>query len=86
MDILSIVLLVPVAIYFVYGISIIRGRHDSKCDDEIAEEKNTLDERFYSKPSFDFPNIQSESELKDIDCSSEPEIPEKLEVKDYCKY
>lgn len=87
--ILSIVELAIFAIYFVYRIIIyiiIRSSQNSKCDDKIAVKENTLDERFYSTPSFDFPNIQSELELKDIDYGSEPIIPGELKVKHYCKY
>lgn len=88
MYIISITVLVLCVIYMVYRIIlyIIRSRKNNKCDDKIAVKKNTLDERFYSTPSFDFPNTQSELELKDIDCSSEPIISGKLEMKDYCKY
>lgn len=88
MFILSISILALCVIYLVYRIisNIIRSSQNSKCDDKVAVEKNTFDERFYSTPSFDFPNIQSELELKDINYSSEPMIHGELEVKHYCKY
>lgn len=49
--------------------------------------KNKIDERFYSYPSFDFPNTQSEFETKVI--NSGPDLCEEqneIHVEQYCKY
>ncbi|MCM1498174.1 MAG: hypothetical protein NC124_06870 [Clostridium sp.] len=50
-------------------------------------EKTFFDSRFHSSPSFDFPNTQSEADMKII--NSGPNLCEKqnaIEVKEYCKY
>ena len=49
--------------------------------------ENIIDRRFYSTPSFDFPNVQSELDIKFIDFSSGLiETCHELKVTQYCKY
>lgn len=50
-------------------------------------EKTSFDSRFHSLPSFDFPNTQSEADMKIV--NSGPDLCEKqdeIKVKEYCKY
>ncbi len=56
-------------------------------DINITFSSPSVDLRFYSKPTFDFPNIQSELDLKILNsglnlCEEQSEIL----VKPYCKY
>lgn len=47
----------------------------------------TLNRKFYSTLSFNFPNIQPERELKDIDLvSGFSEKPSEIKIQQYCKY
>lgn len=53
----------------------------------IIVEKSSYDSPCHSSPSFDFPNTQSEADMKII--NSGPDLCEKQEVirvKEYCKY
>ena len=63
-------------------------RENKKETPTVIIKENTIDERFYSTPSFDFPNVQSELDMKFIDFVSHnlSEIPNELEVRHYCKY
>ncbi len=46
-----------------------------------------FDKRFHSSPSFDFPNVQSEADLKILNSGSDPcDKQDEIKVKQYCKY
>lgn len=53
----------------------------------IIVKDNSIDMRFHSVPNFDFPNVQSESDLRITNTGPDlnTELSE-IEVKQYCKY
>ena len=62
-------------------------RENRKETATVIIKENTIDKRFYSTPSFDFPNVQSELDMKFIDFSSGfIETCHELKVTPYCKY
>ena len=50
--------------------------------------ESNIDMRFYSTPSFDFPNVQSELDLRCLDFGQHclNETRNELQVTQYCKY
>lgn len=91
MDILSITIIV-LSVLFISIKSIIfvclevGKRRDKKVSISIKT-LDTIDEKFYSTLVFDFPNVQSEEELKIL--NSGPDLDKEqfeLEVEHYCNF
>lgn len=83
-------LLVICVLFYVYKAILAVMRCKNKINDSDKDIKLinwNLDARFHSTPSFDFPNIQSESDLKILNSGSNPcDVQEEIQVKQYCKY
>lgn len=86
-------LLIVCALFTVYKIyiKIKRIRYISNMQKNIKKNINLIDvhidERIHSSPSYDFPNVQPETDMKIVNsgpdlCSKQSE----LNVKHYCKY
>ncbi len=91
MDVLSVTIIV-LSVLFISIKSIIIAslkvakRSDKKVNVSIKT-FDTIDEKFYSTLVFDFPNVQSEEELKIL--NSGPDLQKEqfeLEVEHYCNF
>lgn len=91
MNIFTGFLLIICSLFYAYKtiIRIIRYKKEL-----LEKDKNNVklinidfDKRFHSSPSFDFPNVQSESDLKILNSGSDPcGKQDEIKVKQYCKY
>lgn len=83
-------LLIICVLFYVYKAVLAVMRYKNKINDSDKDIKLinwNLDARFHATPSFDFPNIQSESDLKILNSGSNPcDVQEEIQVKQYCKY
>lgn len=88
MNTLSTIVLIMFFIFAIYKFRKFKNRQSIEKDNKNTIIKEiTLDKKLYSTPSFDFPNIQSERELKDIDfVSGFPDKPSEIKITRYCKY
>lgn len=88
MSTLSIIVLIMFFIFAIYKFRKFKNRESIEKDNKnIIIKKITLYKRLYSTPSFDFPNVQSERELKDIDFSSDfQDKPSEIKITQYCKF
>ena len=62
----SIILSMGVA-FAIYRVGYILQRKKSKSTTRVKIKESNIDMRFYSTPSFDFPNVQSELDLRYLD-------------------
>ena len=88
MSTLSIIVLIMFFIFAIYKFIKFNNRKSiEKNNKNIINKEITLDKRLYSTPSFDFPNVQSERELKDIDFTSGfLDKPSEIKITQYCKF
>lgn len=91
MNLFTGILLIICVIFSIYKsvLRIIRYREKimKKSEDDIKLVNINFDKRFHSSPTFDFPNVQSESDLKILNSGSDPcDKQEEIQVKEYCKY
>lgn len=88
MSTLSTIVLIMFFIFAIYKFRKFMNRKSIEKDNKnIIIKEITLDKRLYSTPSFDFPNVQSERELKDIDFASGfPDKPSEIKITQYCKF
>ena len=88
MSTLSIIVLIMFFIFAIYKFIKFNNRKSiEKNNKNIINKEITLDKRLYSTPSFDFPNVQSKRELKDIDFTSGfLDNPSKIKITQYCKF
>lgn len=93
MDIFTLLLLVVCTLFGIYKIIykliskyLIKKRENVHIALKSIK-KEQVDLQYYSTPSFNFPNVQSEADMKIL--NSGPDICEKqgeIDVKQYCKY
>ena len=83
----SIILSMGVA-FAIYRIRIYFVKKKSKSTTKVKIKESDIDMRFYSTPSFDFPNVQSELDLRCLDFGQHylNETRNELQVTQYCKY
>lgn len=88
MSTLSTIVLIMFFIFSIYKFVKFKNRKSiEKNNKNIIIKEITLDKRLYSTPSFDFPIVQSERELKDIDFTSGfPDKPSEIKITQYCKF
>lgn len=90
MNIFSVFLLIISIIFTAYKLILSIIRHIKKTHNKSFDIKLVncdFDKRFHSSPSFDFPNIQSESDLRILNSGSDPcDKQEEIQVKQYCRY
>lgn len=90
MNIFTGFLLVVCVLFYIYKIilAIIRYKNIIKNKSKDIKLINcNIDKRFHSSPSFDFPNVQSELDIKILNSGSNPcDEQDKIQVKQYCKY
>ena len=88
MSTLSTIVLIMFFIFAIYKYRKFKNRQSIEKDNKnIIIKEITLDKRLYSAPSFDFPNVQSQRELKDIDLASGfPDKPSEIKITQYCKF
>lgn len=87
MTILSSIIFIICIIFGFYQIKKYFFKKRNKVTNEYIIKKVTIDKRFYSTLSFDFPNIQSEMNMKFIDFSTNlTKEHNELNVTQYCKY
>lgn len=87
MTTLSSIIFIICIIFTFYKIKKYFCKERNKTTNKCIIKRVTLDEPFYSTPSFDFPNIQSEIDMKFIDFSSNlAKEHSELNVTQYCKY
>lgn len=87
MSTLSTIVLIMFFIFAIYKFRKFKNRQSREKDNKNIIKEITLDKRLYSTPSFDFPNVQSERELKDIDWASGfPDKPSEIKITQYCKF
>ena len=87
MTTLSSIIFIICIIFTFYQIKKYFCKDKNKVTNKHIIKKSTLDKQFYSAPSFNFPNIQSEMDMKFIDFSSNlTREHDELNVTQYCKY
>lgn len=92
MNAFTTALLTVCTIFSLYKAYLRIKRFFKKCKSQkmspvVETTKIKIDNRFYSYATFDFPNVQSESEMKIMNSGPNPDIKqEKISVKQYCKY
>ena len=91
MSTLSGIILIVCILFAIYRIKTYFSRKNNKEIDKgtcnaIIKEIN-IDEKCYSKPSFDFPNVQPESDMRFVDFGPDlSKIRDEIKVIQYCKY
>lgn len=90
MSIFTGILFVVCVIYAFYRTIIKMKNYVNKNTSETKDvviNNGFIDMRFHSVPNFDFPNVQSESDLKITNSGPDLSVePSKIKVKQYCKY
>lgn len=92
MNTFTTILLTVCTIFSLYKVYLwikrfLKKRESEKMSTVVETKRSKIDNRFYSYASFDFPNVQSESEMKIMNSGPDPDIKQKkICVKQYCKY
>lgn len=89
MSIFTGILFIICSLFALYKIVInfIQNRKNSKKNNNIINAENFVDLRVHSLLSFDFPNVQSEADMKIVNSGPDLcKVQDEIQVKQYCKY
>ncbi len=90
MSIFTGILLLVCTLFSIYKIILRYSKRTSKCEkkiDGVLSCNEEVDWRFHSTPRFDFPNVQSEADLRILNSGRDLcEEQKEIDVRHFCEY